>query len=89
MNEVDVEVTTFFRDGARRSVPTPPLSKMVCLAVFEFLGFWSCSKPFSCPDVPVADIEIGLGCIFRLEDDSGEPAVVGELGSWSSSDVEA
>lgn len=88
MKEVDVEATIFFRDGARRSVPTPPLSKMVCLAVFDSFDFWSCSKPFSCPDVPEADIEIGLGCIFRFEDDSGEPAVVGVPESWISSDVE-
>ena len=77
MKAVDVETTTFFRDEARRSVPTPPLSKMVCRAVFESFGFLSCSKPLSCPDVPEADIDIGLGCIFRFEDDSGAPTLVG------------
>ena len=85
MKEVEAEVTTFFRDGARRSVPTPPLSKMVCLAVF---GFWSCSKPSSCPDVPEVDIEIGLGCIFCFKDGLGESAVVEVPESWSSSGVE-
>ena len=79
MKAVDAEAATFFRDVARRSVPTPPFSKMVCLAVFESFIFWSFSKPLSCPDVPEADIDIGLGCIFRFEDDSGAPAVVGVL----------
>lgn len=36
--EVEAEIT-FLRDGARRSVPTPPLSKMACRAVLESLGF--------------------------------------------------
>jgi hypothetical protein len=88
MNEVDIEAT-FFRDEVRRSVPTPPLSKIVCLAVFDSFNFWSCSKPLSCPDVPEADIDIGLGCIFRFEDDSGEPTFAGVPESWSSSGVEA
>ena len=83
----DVEVVVFLRDEARRSVPTPPLSKMVCLAVF--VSFSSCSKPFSCPDVPEADNEIGLRCIFRFEDDSEASAVVGEPDSWTMSGVEA
>lgn len=85
MKVVDVEVIAFFQDGARRSVPTPPLSKMVCLAVF--VSF--CSKPLSCPDVPEADIEIGLRCIFRFEDDSEAFAVVGVSESWTMSGVEA
>ena len=88
MKPVDIEAATFLRDGARRSVPTPPLSNMVCLAVFDSFGFWSWSKPLSCLDVPEADIDIGLGCIFRFEDDSEAPEVVGasvEFGVWSTS----
>jgi hypothetical protein len=85
MKAVDVEVRAFLREGARRSVPTPPLSKMVCLAVF--VSF--CSKPLSSPDVPEADIEIGLGCIFRFEDDPEASAVVGGPDSWTTSGVEA
>ena len=86
MKVVDVEVIAFFRVGARRSVPTPPLSKMACLAVFASFG----SKPLSCPDVPEADIEMGLRCIFRFEDASEEASgVVGESGSWTTSGVGA
>lgn len=85
MKAVDVEVIAFFRDGARRSVPTPPLSKMASRAVF--VSF--CSNPLSCPDVPEANIEIGLRCIFRFEDDSEASAVVGVPESWTTSGVEA
>jgi hypothetical protein len=74
MKVVDVDVVAIFRDGTRRSVPTPPLSKMDCLAVF--VSF--CSKPLSRPDVREADIEIGLRCIFRFGDDSESSAVAGE-----------
>ena len=85
MKVVDVEAIAFFREGARRSVPTPPFSKMACLAVFDSF----CSKPLSCPDVPEADIEIGRLCNFRFEDDSEASAVVGEPESWSSAGVES
>lgn len=82
---VDVEVVVFLRDGARRSVPTPPLSKMACRAVFVSFS----SKPLIFPDVPEADIVIGLGCIFRFEDDSGASAVVVAPESWTTSGVES
>ena len=84
MKVVDVELIAFFRAGARRSVPTQPLSKIACLAVF--VSFF-CSKPLSCPDVPDADIEIGLRCIFRFGDDSEASAVVGGPESWTTSGV--
>jgi hypothetical protein len=51
-----------------------------------FVSF--CSKPLSCPDVPEADIEIGLQCIFRFEDDSEASAIVEGPESWTTSGVE-
>jgi hypothetical protein len=81
MKVVDAELIAFFRGGARRSMPTPPLSKIVCLAK-------RIRKPLSCPDVPEADIEIGLQCIFRFEDDSEASAIVEGPEIWTTSGIE-
>ena len=66
-------------------MPTPPLSKIACLAVFVSFS----SNPLSCPEVPEADIEIGLRCIFRLGDDSEASAVVEGPERQTTSGVDA
>jgi hypothetical protein len=65
------------------STPTPPVSKIICFAVFASLGSLSSSNPRNCPDFPHADIEIGLGWILRpvvggaiLEEDDADAADV-------------